>query len=178
MTLPGLRGLEHVAFTVPDLEEAVRFFTEVLGCEHFYDIGPFRDPDGTWFADNQGLHPRAEVPRAALLRCGHGSNFEIFEFRAPDQRREMPKMSDWGGVHLCFYVDDIDAAIAYLEEQEGIRILGGAKETMGIEAGKESTFAHFLSPWGLMLELVSYPHGRKYMEGRDRLMWSPVSPAT
>jgi hypothetical protein len=61
------------------------------------------------------------------------------------------------------------AALAYLEDVEGVRILGGAKETMGIEAGEGSTFAHFLTPWGMMLEFVSFPNGRKYMENRDQL---------
>ncbi len=32
MTLPGLRGIEHVGLTVPDLDAAVRFFVDVLGC--------------------------------------------------------------------------------------------------------------------------------------------------
>jgi hypothetical protein len=26
-------------------------------------------------------------------------------------------------------------------------------------------------------EFVSFPNGRKYMENRDRLLWSPVNPA-
>jgi catechol 2,3-dioxygenase-like lactoylglutathione lyase family enzyme len=89
----------------------------------------------------------------------------------------MPKMSDWGGVHLAFYVDDMEAALAYLEDVEGVRIVGGAKETMGIEVGEGSSFAHFLTPWGMMLEFVSFPNGRKYMENRDQLLWSPVNPA-
>lgn len=29
--LPGLVGAAHVGFTVPDLDVAVRFFTEVIG---------------------------------------------------------------------------------------------------------------------------------------------------
>jgi hypothetical protein len=41
-----------------------------------------------------------------------------------------------------------------------------ANETMGV-----------LTPWGLMLEFVSFPNGRKYIENRDRLLWSPVDPA-
>jgi catechol 2,3-dioxygenase-like lactoylglutathione lyase family enzyme len=176
MPVPGLRGTEHIAFTVPDLEQAVAFFTEVLGCEHFYDIGPFRDPEGEWFRENLDLDPRSEIPRACLLRCGHGSNFEIFEYEAPGQRREMPKMSDWGGVHLAFAVDDMEAALAYLEGQ-GLRILGGAKDGMGIEGGEGSSFAHFLSPWGMLLEFVSFPNGKKYMEGRERLLWRPQDPA-
>ena len=58
-----------------------------------------------------------------------------------------------------------------------MRILGDAKETMGIEAGEGSTFAHLLTPWGMMLEFVSFPNGRKSMENRDQLLWSPVNPA-
>ena len=42
--LPGLRGIEYISFTVPDLDQAVEFFTGALGCEHFYPIGPFKDP--------------------------------------------------------------------------------------------------------------------------------------
>lgn len=174
--VPGMTGMEHVAFTVPDLEQAIRFFVEVLGCEYFYDIGPFQDDDGTWFTDNLGLDPRARIPRAALLRCGHGSNFEIFEYEAPGQVQTMPRMSDWGGVHLAFYVVDMAAALADLERRD-IRVLGGSKAGMGVEAGDGSTFAHFLSPWGMLLEFVSFPHGKRYMDGRDRLLWHPLDPS-
>ena len=31
MGLPGLRGTEHIGFTVPDLDEAHRFFVDVIG---------------------------------------------------------------------------------------------------------------------------------------------------
>jgi catechol 2,3-dioxygenase-like lactoylglutathione lyase family enzyme len=172
MALPGLRGTEHIAFTVPDLDQAVSFFVDVLGCEYMYPIGPFRDPQGDWFATNLDLHPRTEIPSACLLRCGNGSNFELFEYRSPDQRREMPKMSDWGGVHLAFYVEDMDAALEYLAANK-VRILGGAKDGMGPETGAGSTFAHFLSPWGMLLELVSFPNGKTYMHGRTRLLWQP-----
>jgi hypothetical protein len=68
------------------------------------------------------------------------------------------------------------SGLVNLEDVEGVRILGGARETMGIEAGEGSTFAHFLTPWGMMLEFVSFPNGR-YMENRDQLLWSPVNPA-
>lgn len=37
--IPGMRGVEHIALTVPDLEEATRFFVDVLGCEVYYSIG-------------------------------------------------------------------------------------------------------------------------------------------
>lgn len=31
--IPGLRGTDHIGFTVPDLEQAVDFFVNVIGCE-------------------------------------------------------------------------------------------------------------------------------------------------
>ena len=41
MPLPGLRRMDHVGFTVPDLDEAHRFLVDVLGCEYLYSLGPF-----------------------------------------------------------------------------------------------------------------------------------------
>ncbi|MCZ6773864.1 MAG: VOC family protein, partial [Proteobacteria bacterium] len=39
--IPGLRGTEHIGFTVPNLDQAVDFFVNVIGCEPFYELGPF-----------------------------------------------------------------------------------------------------------------------------------------
>jgi hypothetical protein len=32
--LPGVRGTDHIGFTVPDMEQAHEFFVEVIGCQH------------------------------------------------------------------------------------------------------------------------------------------------
>ena len=61
--MPGLRGIEHIGFTVPDLEQATRFFVDVLGCEVFYDSGPFKFPDDDWMTRQLNVHPRAEVKK-------------------------------------------------------------------------------------------------------------------
>jgi catechol 2,3-dioxygenase-like lactoylglutathione lyase family enzyme len=172
-TVPGLRGVEHVAFTVPELDAAIAFFVEVLGCELMYELGPASDPEGTWMADNLNVHPRAAIVNFALLRCANGANFEIFQYEAPDQVTRWPRMSDHGGVHIAFYVDDMDAALADLVEK-GVRVLGdGKKPTTGPEAGEQATFAHFLTPWGQMLELISYPNGREYHRTTERRLWQP-----
>ena len=34
--LPGLQHTDHVGLTVPNLEEGIRFFVEVLGAEELY----------------------------------------------------------------------------------------------------------------------------------------------
>jgi catechol 2,3-dioxygenase-like lactoylglutathione lyase family enzyme len=133
--LPGLRGTDHIGFTVPDLDAAVDFFVNVIGCEAFYDLGPFQFDDD-WMQRQLNVHPRAVMRRLKFLRCRHGSNFEIFEYEAPDQNTSQPKNSDIGGHHLAFYVDDMDAALAYLREK-GVRILGEpVVRTEGPSAGQ------------------------------------------
>jgi catechol 2,3-dioxygenase-like lactoylglutathione lyase family enzyme len=172
-TVPGLRGVEHVAFTVPDIDEAVAFFVDVLGCDFFYELGPASDPDGTWMSDNLDVHPRSVIRRFVLLRCANGANFELFQYESPDQVTRWPRMSDHGGSHVAFYVDDMDTALDHLRSK-GVRVLGqGKKNTTGPEAGEDATFAHFLTPSGQMLEFISYPKGREYYETTDRRLWQP-----
>jgi catechol 2,3-dioxygenase-like lactoylglutathione lyase family enzyme len=172
--LPGLRGTDHIGFTVPNLDQAVAFFVDILGCEAFYELGPFQSADD-WMTDHLNVHPRTVMRRLTLLRCGHGSNFEIFEYEAPDQRREQPRNSDVGGHHLAFYVDDMEAALAYLRDQ-GLRILGKPTVRMeGPSAGQ--SWIYFLSPWGMQLELVSFPGGKAYERETPRRLWHPAKPA-
>ncbi|ATE65850.1 VOC family protein [Rhizorhabdus dicambivorans] len=171
--LPGLRGTDHIGFTVPDIDEAVAFFVDILGCEPFYELGPFQSDDD-WMAEHLAVHPRAVMRRLKFLRCGHGSNFELFQYEAPDQRREPPCNSDVGGHHLALYVDDIDAALAHLRAH-GIRILGAPTvRTAGPSAGQ--SWVYFLSPWGMQLELVSFPNGKGYEAETDRRLWHPARP--
>jgi catechol 2,3-dioxygenase-like lactoylglutathione lyase family enzyme len=171
--IPGLRGTEHIGFTVPDLDAAVDFFVDVIGCEAFYELGPFR-PEGTRMPEKLNVHPETVMRRLRFLRCGHGPNFEIFEYEAPDQKREPPRNSDIGGHHLAFYVEDFDAALAYLRGR-GVRILGEPTvRTAGPSAGQ--TWVYFLTPWGMQCELVSYPRGKGYEAETDRRLWHPACP--
>ena len=171
--LPGLRGTDHIGFTVPNLDEAVDFFVNVIGREAFYDLGPFQAEDD-WMERQLNVHPRTVMRRLKFLRCRHGSNFEIFEYEAPDQNKAQPKNSDIGGHHLAFYVDDMDAALAWLRKN-GVRILGEpVVRTEGPSAGQ--TWVYFLSPWGMQLELVSFPNGKGYEKDTDRRLWHPARP--
>jgi catechol 2,3-dioxygenase-like lactoylglutathione lyase family enzyme len=170
---PGSRGTEHIGFTVPDLDEAVRFFVEVIGCEPFYELGPFRS-DGDWMETHLNVHPRTVMKRLKFLRCRNGSNFEIFEYAAPGQDGTQPRDSDVGGHHLAFYVDDMSKAVAYLRSH-GVRVLGEPTvRTEGPSAGQ--AWVYFLSPWGMQLELVSFPAGKAYERETDRRLWHPASP--
>ena len=171
--LPGLKGMDHIGFTVPDLDQAVTFFRDVMGCGEFYPLGPFSGGDSTWMQDHLNVHPRAEIPAMRLMRCGNGTNLEIFQYTAPDQNLRGPKNSDVGGHHLAFYVEDMDAAVSYLQA-EGLEVLGNPT-TMTDGPSSGETWVYFLAPWGMQLELVSYPDGKAYEAEYDGRLWDPRS---
>ena len=167
----GLRGLEHVGLTVPDMEQAIEFLAAVLGAEVLYEVGPVR-ADDNWMAVNLGVAPDAVIPRIVTLRVGvRGPALELFEYEHPDAERHPPPQSAVGGQHLAFYVEDIDAGVDTLRAH-GVIALGEPKRvTDGPSAGL--AWVHFLAPWGQQLELVSYPSGIAAHAGRSPAVWTP-----
>ncbi|BDY29391.1 VOC family protein [Mycolicibacterium mageritense] len=157
--LPGLRGLDHVGITVPDLAEATTFFVDVLGCEYLYTLGPYRDDDGEWMREHLNVHPRAVMRQLHFFRCGDAAVFEVFEYQAPGRRLTPPANSDVGGHHVALYVDDLDAAVAHLKRC-GITVLGDPTVSKGPSEGQR--WVYFLTPWGMQFELVSYPGGKAF----------------
>ncbi len=170
--IPGLVGSEHVGLTVPDLDAAVAFFVDIIGCELVFDGGPSgRAPD--LMRSNLNVHPDSEL-KYCFVRCRCGVNFELFEYASPDQNETPPKNSDIGGHHIAFYVDDIDAAVAYLKSHD-VQVLGEIDRIAeGPAAG--SSWVYFLTPWGLHLELVSYPAGKAYEASAALRLWHPKHP--
>jgi catechol 2,3-dioxygenase-like lactoylglutathione lyase family enzyme len=156
--IPGLTRLDHVGFTVPDLETASDWLVEVLGCEYMYSLGPFEAADD-WMSEHMGVEPRTVMRRLHFFRfCGQAV-FEVFEYEAPDQRTVAPRNSDVGGHHVALYVDDLDAAVAYLH-LKGVQVLGDPTTSRGPSEGQR--WVYFLAPWGMQFELVSYPHGKAF----------------
>jgi len=158
MALPGLSRLDHVGFTVPDLEVATRWLVDVLGCDYLYRVGPFQADDG-WMAEHLDVHPRAVMRELRFFRCGGQAVFEVFAYEAPDQTLTPPRNSDVGGHHVALYVDDLDAAVAYLLAA-GVEVLGAPTASRGPSEGQR--WVYFLAPWGMQFELVSYPRGKAY----------------
>ena len=172
---PGMRGMDHTGITVPDMEQAVSFFRDVLGCQVAVSFGPFRDDEGTFMQDLLNVHPRAVINQITEMRCGNGSNIELFDYSTPGQKDAIARNSDIGGHHLAFYFDDIGAVKTYFDAN-GIRtLLGPLPITEGPVAGQ--TIMYFFAPWGLQLEAISYPDGMAYEADSDTVLWSARNPS-
>jgi len=170
-TVPSLLGVDHIGITVPDIDAAVAWFEDILGCSAPLSFGPFGDPVGTFMQDLLGVHPRAVIEQITMVRCGNGANVELFEYTAPDQDRTFRKNSDFGGKHIAFYVRHIDKAAAYLEARGVEKLLGPLPVTDGPAAGQ--TINYFRTPFGTYIELISYPKGMAYEKTATTPLWDP-----
>lgn len=167
--IPGLRGTDHIGFTVPDIEQAHSFLVGVLGCDYVYSLGPYPQ-DEELMAVRIGVHPHARIQEIRFYRCFNGSNFEVFHYESPDQVYERPKNSDVGGHHIALYVDDLDDAVSYLRGHD-IEVMGEPTASAGASRGQR--WVYFTSPWGMQFELVSFPRGKSYEHDAEVLLWHP-----
>jgi catechol 2,3-dioxygenase-like lactoylglutathione lyase family enzyme len=167
----GLVGTDHVGITVPDIGEAVEWFEDVMGAAAPLSFGPISDPAGTLMQDLLDVHPRAVIERITVLRIGRSANIELFEYSAPDQRRDHPRNSDWSGHHIAFYVKDIDEAVEYMQSRGVEKLQGPLPITEGPAAGQ--TINYFRTPFGTFIEFISYPKGMAYERTTRKDLWSP-----
>lgn len=158
--VPGLSHVDHIGLTVPNLDDAVTFYTEVFGGTELYRLGPFGPddrpplPDGRDWSEAH-LNVPAAVRTISMVKIGPNLMLELFQYDAPAGRRTTPPRNwDYGGHHIAFKVADLEAAKAYLEGN-GCKVMEGPiMLDDGPCAGLRVNYV--LDPWGNQLELVEY----------------------
>ncbi|MEG9530739.1 SMU1112c/YaeR family gloxylase I-like metalloprotein [Mannheimia indoligenes] len=100
-------GFHHVAMIVSDYEKSKHFYTQILGAEIIEET--YRTARDSYKLD---------------LRFQDGSQIELFSFSVTPPRFTSPETC--GLRHLAFKVENIEQAIAFLEQHnlahEGIRL--------------------------------------------------------
>lgn len=154
---PAFFSVDHVSWTVPDLEAALAFYRDALGAEELFRMGPMDAADmpvGTdgrdWMASHVGV-PGARMT-LVMLKLSDNLNFQLVQYDKPDDRRQdVPRNCDRGGHHLAFKVADVDAACAWLVSH-GCTPMEVIEITDGPLAGKKNLYIQ--DPFGHQLELV------------------------
>ncbi|WLQ05783.1 VOC family protein [Arthrobacter oryzae] len=165
-----VRAIEHIGITVPDLEQATRFFTEAFGAEKIYDMldEPLTGPE---VEAGLGIPSGATIESIRMMRLGDGPNLELFVYSGAPQRPPVVP-SDYGLQHFCVYVDDIDKAAGKLEDAGGT-LLSQPNDLPGGDAGAGNRYLYARTPWGSTIELVSYPSVQAYEAGTMLRRWRP-----
>ncbi len=156
----GFRKVDHASLTVRDMNDAVRFYTEVLGAKVLYQMGPFdsreipRDSGGRDWTDLHIDVSDAKL-RIVMLSLGGDAKLELFEYSRPGSARELPpNNNDLGAAHLCLEVGNIKEAVDYLSAH-GCRAMAGPI-TMTDGPCPPSHSWYVKDPFGNQLELVQY----------------------
>lgn len=127
------KKIDHLGIAVPNLKEAVRFYTELLG------HGPEHEEEVA-----------EQKVRAAFFSVGE-SNFELLEPTVSDSPIAKFLEKRGGGIHhVCVEVDDIDASLARYKAQ-GIQLIDQSPR-IGAH-GKRVAFVHPKATGGVLLEL-------------------------
>ncbi|MEW4369448.1 VOC family protein [Paenibacillus kandeliae] len=168
------RGLDHIGITVPDIEQATLFFEQAFEARFVYDnIGTGDSPqEGSGIEHKLGLPAGSKVVRIRMLRIGNSAGIELFQFAHVDQQR--PALaSDYGLQHAGFYVDDIHAAAARFQEAGGELLSDPSLLSGSIESGENNSFVYGRTPWGMVIELISYPSGIQYPKDSEAHRFTP-----
>ncbi len=132
-----IRGIDHIAIAVEDIDAAISLFTTVLGMKltHREDIARY------------AIH-------VATLATG-GTDIELVQGMTPDSPITKFIASRGAGMHhIAFEVDDIDAALAALKAK-GVELIDATPRPG--KQGSRVAFIHPRSTGRVLCELVENP---------------------
>jgi catechol 2,3-dioxygenase-like lactoylglutathione lyase family enzyme len=147
----GVRPAHHTGFTVTGVERSLAFYHDLLGLEV---VG--QQVVGADYRGRITGFPGVKLKLAFLRAPGDDHILELLEY-VSHPGEPMPRETNRpGNAHLCFVVEDIDAAYEFLT-QRGARFVspGPILITEGVNRGARA--AYFRDPDDFTLELFRPP---------------------
>ena len=167
MTYP--RTFSHIGLSVTDLEQAVDFYTDVLG---WYVIMPpteiVADDSAIGVMCNDVFGEGWGSFRIAHLATGDKIGVEIFEFRNAEKRDNNFEYWKTGVFHFCVQDPDVEGLAAKIVEN-------GGKQRMPVReyypGEKPYRMVYCEDPFGNLIELYSHSYELTYSAGayQDKL---------
>ena len=142
-----LKSFFHTGFIVDDVEEAVDFYSNVLGLNVVMRTereGPFIDQ----VLGFQGAHIKG-----AFVDLGEGHQLELIQYINPPSGPGGVNRNDLGAAHLAFYVEDLDGFYAD-KSQRGLRPINPPAESYDENGRLFRKVLYAQDPDGNWLEFV------------------------
>lgn len=166
----AILGTHHIGFTVPNMEEAVAFFTDVFGAVTIMECGAV-DLDDDFMRARLGVPSGCKIADQRVLQVGRGSSLELFEYAGAQEPPSIKHNGEVGAMHIAFEVEDAFETAERLKEK-GVDVLEGP--TL-IEGGPMDNLVwlYLRAPWGQYLEIVSAKGPLGYEAGGGAKLWTP-----
>ncbi|GAA0943237.1 VOC family protein [Virgisporangium aurantiacum] len=146
-----LRGLDHVGFTVSDLDHSIPWYTVLLGnpllLRRTWDV-PYI---GTMIG-----YPDCRM-ECAFFSLPGGTVLELLQFFEPAPGTVDMETYNVGNGHLCLLVDDLQGEYERLRDHATFRSPGPVTIPWGPYAGGRGCYLR--DPDGITIQLIQHPPG-------------------
>ncbi|MFC4560193.1 lactoylglutathione lyase family protein [Virgibacillus kekensis] len=156
------RTFSHIGLSVPKLEDAIKFYTEVFGWYTIVEPTEVKNDDspvGQMCRDAFG--DEWSTLRISHLSTGDRIGMELFEF--PGNEQPENKMPYWktGLFHYCIQDPDIEGLVEKIKKH-------GGKQRMPIREyypdEKPYRMVYVEDPFGIVFEIYSHSYELTYSE--------------
>lgn len=153
-----IKNIDHIALTVPDIDEATKFFEKAFNAQWGLEGLNKNEPPITGPQAELvfGMKKGGQVRARRVLKLNGGTNIELYEYGNMPQQRAAHTY-DYGYQHFAVLVDDL-AKMAHDFQAAGGKLL---QTEIYQDAAKEEKSPHqgWLygeTPWGSIIEMVTF----------------------
>ena len=143
-----VQGVHHVGITVRDMKRSFEWYSRMFG----FEPGPVNHGAGPDL--ERGVQVEGAELSFSMIRVGN-VNIEFLEYHRPEGKHWDRSNNDVGSAHVCFEVDDMQAAYDELTARGAVFSGRPVTLTDGDLAG--SQWAYLRDPDGIQLEIWQYP---------------------
>lgn len=161
--MPYPRNFSHIGLSVPDLEKAVQFYTDVLGWYVIMEPAEVLNDDtpiGQMCRDVFGND--WDKFRIAHLSTGDKIGVELFEFPQNEQPKDNFEYWKTGIFHFCVQDPDIEGLVEKV-------VAHGGKQRMPIREyypnDKPYKMVYVEDPFGNIFEIYTHSYELTYSQG-------------
>jgi catechol 2,3-dioxygenase-like lactoylglutathione lyase family enzyme len=158
----GISAIDHVAVTVPDIEQATQFFENVFHARVV--VEGLQETEMPWYGPDVetvfGLSPKGRVIARRVLGLSSGAHIELFAFDNV-KPRTANRTYDYGLQHVAILVDDLQET-AYRFMKAGGTLFADPDYVEDVKYGTSprAGWLYGRTPWGTVIEMVTFQEGR------------------
>lgn len=172
----AIRGIEHIGITVANIQQAELFFINCFEATVLYRLLPLsqtnKKQSGESLQTFNGCPPDIDIVGISMLRLGNSCNIELFQIE-PTVVDEQSTPAKPNINHFAIYVDDIHQAAEKMRAN-GAVLFDGPNPTSDQEAGEGNYIWFGLTPFGVLIELITLPTPVNCDETDQLKRWIPA----
>ena len=153
-----IRTIDHVALTVPDLDQATAYFEKAYGGKIVYE-GQTKEEEplsGSLNEKRFGMPDGGRVAARRVMNIGGSVNVELFCYEGMNHQRPAHTY-DYGLQHFAVYVDDLqEAARDVLAAGGKLYETDAYIEDVRNGRSPHQGWLYTETPWGSVIEMVTF----------------------